>query len=767
MSRYCLPLLLLFCSICHAQSDLAIGEWTTFYPYEAGEYVTQSTDFVYFASGPAIARFAKEDESVDFITTVDGLTEAEISQIRFSPFDQLLVVAYANSSIDLVSEDDIFNLNNIVTNTNIVGSRRINDIYIASRELAYLSTDFGIVELNLERREFGFTTFTPISVNSVIIDDGQYYAGTEEGLYTLPISQTVNPADFSQWTLQDGDTGLPIGEAATDIESYQNQLYVLVGGSVYVKSDTGFELFDQDAGFEASFLSAEGRDLLIGYRCLPECNGKLKVIAPDGGISAGGGGCVSRPLYAVQDEQGGIWYADQFRGFRRSESSNGACSNTRLNAPFSSSVFDIHVEGGRVYVATGGTSGSFNFLFRGTGFSILEEDGLWTNVNTLDNNLYDDLEIRDVLYILPDPSDPSTVYAGSYISGLVRYRAEDDIFIYGIGNSSLQGTVGTENTPRVSGMAYDPEGNLWMTNYLANNALSVFTVEEEWQNFELPSRLLTQMAVDQQGRKWMTERGQAAGFIIFDEGDIDDTGDDQIRRVSSSNSELPTNNVLYIAVDRDGDVWVGTDQGPVVFECGDPFDPNCVGNIRKVDQDGILGLLLETERINTIAVDGANRKWFGTDNGIFVQSANGDEQILAFNTDNSPLPSNQISDISIDQDNGEVWIGTASGIVVYRSDATLGRAVHEANIKVFPNPVEPGYDGPIAIDGLAEDALVKITDISGKIVKEVLANGGQAIWDGRDQSGVQVASGVYLVFSSTTDSFQNPDGAIAKIMYVR
>jgi len=766
MTRFTAILLVLSSFTLTAQSNTAIGEWKSYFPYEAGTYVTQSDDFIYYATDQAIVTFDKEDLSIDFLTVTDGLSETDINLIKFSPFRPLLLVIYDNSNIDLVYEDNIFNLSNIVTNVNITGSRKVNDVYIHSSELAYLSTDFGIVELNLERREFGFTSFTPIPVYATHIYDGMYYAATDEGLYRLPVDNSVNPADFTQWELLEASSGLPSLARTAALQAYDGQLYLAAEGDVYRGDGDTFTLYDSQDGFSSSFLSADGPDIIMGYDCDGNCDGKVRIGASDGSIVNPGGGCVNRPVYAIQESSGRMWYADLFRGFRRSDSREGSCFPIRLNAPFRAVATDVHVENNRVYLAAGGTSSTFGFLFRRSGFSIFQ-DGQWENINDSDNSRFKELNLFDILYILPDPRDPDLVYAGSYGAGLLAYRGPDDMILYDTSNSTLDGTVSTEDAERVSGMAFDDAGNLWVSNYLAERALSVLKTDGTWQSFDVPAVTVTQVDVDDRGRKWIVVRGQSHGFMVFDEGDIDNPDDDQVKLFNSSNSELTTNNVTSLRIDREGTAWVGTDQGPISFNCGDPFSESCVGFRQKVDQDGFIAFLLNTEKINCIAVDGGNRKWFGTENGVFLQSPSGEIQLEHFTTDNSPLPANQVSDIAINDENGEVFIATASGLVSYRSESTAGGLVHESTIKVFPNPVEPSYDGPIAIDGLAQDALVKITDVSGKLVRELLATGGQAVWDGRDHDGTEVASGVYLVYSSTTDNNRAPDGAVAKIMYVR
>jgi hypothetical protein len=185
-----------------------------------------------------------------------------------------------------------------------------------------------------------------------------------------------------------------------------------------------------------------------------------------------------------------------------------------------------------------------------------------------------------------------------------------------------------------------------------------------------------------------------------------------------------------------------------------------------VDQNGISGELLGEENIKAIAIDGANQKWFGTNNGVFVQSSDIETQIHAFNIKNSALFDNGIIDIVIDELDGEVFIATNKGVQSYRGEAIAGGLYHQSDIQVFPNPVRPSYSGPIAIKGLAENANVKITDISGLLVYETKSQGGQAIWHGKDLRGRKVASGVYLVFSAASQNIFDPDAAITKIMLI-
>jgi ligand-binding sensor domain-containing protein len=395
------------------------------------------------------------------------------------------------------------------------------------------------------------------------------------------------------------------------------------------------------------------------------------------------------------------------------------------------------------------------------------ENGTWKRFSNQTNpELADGFCGNSLWRVAPHPAEDK-FYAGSYVGGLVEATAPGaTATCYNKDNSILQSAGPNVPQTSVSGLAFDEDNNLWICNYGAPSPIAVLKADGTWRNFSgAPANNLLQVAVDQNGYKWFVI-GFSGGVLVYDSGqDIDNPADDRYRLITSANSALPTNSVTCVAVDLDGDVWVGTGQGVVSFECGsNVFDASCTGRRRIVNVDGFNGYLLETENINTIAVDGANRKWFGTSNGIFVQSPDALTQEARFTETNSPLFDNSITDIAIDPKTGEAWIGTQRGVVSLRSEATEGGRVNSQTAYAYPNPVRPDYDGPIAIYGLARDANVKITDVAGNLVFEGKALGGQAVWDGRDYLGRRAASGVYLIFVTSSESFDSPDAIITKVV---
>ena len=219
-------------------------------------------------------------------------------------------------------------------------------------------------------------------------------------------------------------------------------------------------------------------------------------------------------------------------------------------------------------------------------------------------------------------------------------------------------------------------------------------------------------------------------------------------------------------MDLDGEIWVGTDKGVAVFYTpenvfsGSDFDAQQI----LVDQDGFIQPLLESEIVTAIAVDGANKKWIGTQRaGVFYMSADGTQQLAHFTTEDTPLFSNTINCISINQLTGEVYFGTDKGIVSYKGLATEGNDIYADTVLVYPNPVNENYNGYIAIKGLVANADVKITDIAGNLIYQTTAEGGQAVWNGKNFSDERAKTGVYLVFSSNEDGTEK---MVSKIMFI-
>ena len=750
-------------------SDLRIGEWKSYLPYQQGKYVTQSDKQVFYTTPFSIVAIDKQDFSTQFFDKTNRLNDAGVAFSKFNRANGTLAVAYDNSNLDLLKPDGrTVNLSDIKLNNNITGDKRINDIYFENNRLAYLSCGFGILQLDMERDEFVFTTFTDSRVNALTIYRDTLYAATANGVYQVARNSS-NLSDFNTWKRLDEAQNFPPGNYNSDaLAIFNGKLYLDVNGALCRYENGAKSQIFYEPNERISYLSGEGNHLFMGYFCTggANCFWRGYIFDKNETRNEAGFNCVNGPFFAIEDEQGRVWYADEQREFRMAENIYGACRRFSFNSPYSHNVSELLFSDNTLWVASGGINQSDGRSYRSDGGFYTSEDGTWQVINRFNNALLAAEETTDFYCIAAHPTK-NLIYFGTLWNGIVEYNpATKDVAIYKTNNSTLQGAVGDPSRERVTGLAFDKDQNLWVSNQGAPESISVFKKDGTWQKFAPPSvnNTVWQIVIDDNGYKWISCR--EAGLLVFDSGkSIDATGDDRFRHFTTNNSRLAAR-VNCITKDLNGDIWVGTSKGATAFECN-PFDQNCKGNNRIVLQDGIPAYLLESESVNCIAIDGANRKWFGTSNGIFVQSANGETQVARFTTANSPLFDNNILDIAIHPKTGEVFIGTNKGIISYRGEAIEGGLVHESSIVAFPNPVRPDYTGPIAIKGLAQDADIKITDVTGQLVFATKALGGQAIWDGRDYLGRRAASGVYLVYSTAAKNISNPEAIVTKIVLLR
>jgi ligand-binding sensor domain-containing protein len=752
------------------QEETAVFEWQSHLPHNIVIAVEQSNDKIIYATAQAIFTLDKEDMSIDYLSKVDGLTDTGISTIAYDDFNNQLIIAYENSIIDIVSGSEVFPVLDIFNNSNFI-DRKINDIFVQNEEWMYLATGFGVLQYNLQTREFGFTLDAGQNVRKIAGDESHIIIAADDGAYVLDYTNSPFPNAFSSWEYLEG--GLPPLYDPRDVLVFENKILLATSKAVYQRdSDSVFiRIYDFEAeAFQSLFLHLTEQEWVLG---LKDNNSSSKLIffdsdaVPINDITS----CTNRLLDVEIDEKGRVFFADEWL-FARYIDESGNCIRESFRGPFSIEASDINVKDNKVYVASGGISDNFADLFGRDGVYIFEE-GDWTNINQDNNNFYVEEDILQFYQIEPHP-DSNIIYIGSFWAGLVEHNLDSgEQTLYTAENSSgaLLPPVGDEQRTRISGLSFDGDGNLWISCFGATRPLAVLTNEGSWHNFYVPGdSKLSDLVIDELGIVWGVIGGNTGAVVAYDPGDnIKDPTDDRPGKLFNlNNSEIPSNLVNCIAKDLDGAIWVGTAQGVVVFECGSAvFENICQGNRPIVFQDDLGAFLLESEDVISIAVDGANRKWFGTRNGIFVQSANGEEEVARYNIENSPLFDNNVKAMAYNGENGQMIVATEKGIQSFRTATTSARPVHSNNVYAFPNPVRPDYRGPIAIKGLARNAEVIITDIDGQLVHKMDALGGQAIWDGKDASGREVAAGIYLVFSSSTDSFLNPDTAVSKILVIR
>jgi hypothetical protein len=751
---------------------LRIGDWQQHLPWQRTLSISSSSQKIYCATDWAVVEIDRTERTPNYLTKVEGLSDAGMQLVRFNRNTNLLLIAYTNANLDLYDPTDgsITNLPFIKKNINIAGDKTVYDVAFNGSD-AYLCTGFGAVKMNLTTAEVDFTVFTGVPVRSFAVFKNHYYLGTDEGAYRIALND-ANPADFSRWSLLGQAQGFAPGQAVGALMPYGDDLYVGLEseGLLRYNGMQAATVADQKSDMEVRFMTAESGGLVVGWRGSDV--GKVEYLdVPTGAFAEVQGACgATRALWAIEDGTRNFWFADQFEQFRYFENSSGQCERFVFNSPYTHHVTDLALRGKKVFVAARGADGNLNPRGYQEGVFLLDDDGRWRRYNGDSNpELVTNDTHKDWWRVLPHPTD-ERMYIGSFVGGMVEMNDDGTASkIFDKNNSILQnaGAAGTGRTA-IGGFAWDEQDNLWICNYGAARPIAVREPDGSLHNFSSSAGAnFLQVAIDQSNYKWFVGAFEG-GVVVYDSGaKVDDPSDDRYRHINSSNSVLATNAVNCVAPDLDGDVWVGTQAGLYSFECGSNiFDTQnpCKGTRQIINVDGFNGYLLQDENIRCIAVDGANRKWVGTTNGIYVQSQDGRTTLARFTATNSPLFDNTINDIAIDGKTGLVWIGTAAGLLSLRTEATDGGKLQSPQAYAYPNPVRADYDGPIAIYGLARDSNVKITDVAGHLVYEGTALGGQAIWDGRDYLGRRAASGVYLIYASSSESFDNPDTVITKVV---
>ncbi len=720
-----------------------IGQWREHLSYRQALQVLKG-NLLYCASNNAVFSIS-QDGNLNRYSKMNGLNDLDIGSIGWDQETQQLVVAYSNSNLDVLKGSIVNNIGDIKRST-IAGNKRIASIFCRNG-FAYLSTGLGIVLADLRKFEIKDTWFlgkngAQVSIYSFTADATDFYAATEEGLKKAAIADP-NLTNSNNWRLLTAANGLSAG-AVQQVLTLNNKILVLKNDSLFLQNNGLFSFFYTDKDWPISNITASGTGLQI---CQRKSSGASRVLVlnESGSIlqNLSKPGIISFPKNAIQDGSV-IWIADLFGGLSKFD--NNTFEQYIPNGPLAVATGDLVFQSEHLYAAAGSVNEAWNYQYNRNGVYDYQLDN-WDFKGYFNQPVLD--SVLDFISLAIDPRD-GAVWAGSYGGGLVRFK-EKQTTIYKQKNSSIQPALGDPNSYRVAGLAFDQSGNLWVANYGAAKNIQVRKNDSSWTSIRVPFSLtenaLSQVLVDQEQQVWLISP-KGNGILCYSPGNsIDATSDDRWKNylAGSGNGNLPSNNVRCMALDKNGFIWVGTNKGVGIIQCsGSVFTGGCEALLPVVQQDRFAGLLFQDEDVQTIAVDGANRKWVGTKNGLWLLSPEGDKIIYRFTQDNSPLLGNDVKKLAINPISGEIFIATTNGICSFRSTATQGVSTQE-NVLVFPNPVPAGFNGTIAIRGLSNNALVKITELNGHLIYQTRALGGQAIWDGKQYTGNKAASGVYLV----------------------
>lgn len=755
-------IILLLLLIVRLQAQTPVGSWSDHLTYNTAKSIAVGSEQVYASTGSSIIVFNKEFAELRKMSRINGLTETGINTIAWSEENKTLIIAYTSTNIDLVKNSIIYNIPDIFRKY-FPGEKEINRVR-TSGKYAFLACSFGIVVVDLIKREI-YDTWKPGSgsSNTVVWDisfgNGKIYAATGNGVYSADIS---NPAlaYYGNWDLADNLPD-PSGNYTSLILS-GNKLYVNLsstlyqGDRVYV-TDGSSSLFSFIPGvYNTAFDPATDGFTISSNNAVRYYNSGGSLLNT---ISGYGWGTLNVAQGIV--DNGDIWIADISSGLVRGEDLS-AFSALTLPGPVSNNSYNITSYNGKTIICGGGADVSWNNQGRPLQVSIHEENN-WIS--------YPSGTIIDAMRAKIDPDNSNHLFVSTWGGGLLEYENNILVKQYTESNSPLQTIIPGKAYVRICGLAMDNFRNLWITQTEVPGSIKILKPDGNWivNPVTIDAPTIGDIIIAKNGYKWIIlPRGHGL-FILDDNNTPELFNDDRYKKMLVKNEENTVVSVVYsIADDLDGNIWVGTDQGPLIYfnpEKVFEADLNAVRiKVPRNDGTGFANYLLENEMITSIAVDGANRKWLGTNNsGAHHVSPDGTQEITNYNEENSPILSNSILSLAIDNKTGDIWFGTSKGIQSIRGEATTG-GENFSKVYTFPNPVREDFSGNVTITGLMRDTQIKITDISGNLVYETVSDGGQATWDLKTYNGKRVATGVYLVFCANSDGSQS---AVTKMLVIK
>ncbi len=756
--------------------------WQGHFSYLKITDVVTGNNKVFASTENVVFSYELSTTEIQTITTVDGLSGDFISTIHYSDAFNVLVIAYDSGLFELYSDLDgsFLSVIDILDKPTIPpDNKRIIHI-TESENFIYLSTEYGISVYDLDRREFGDTYFIGFGGEQIpvlqaeVFGDYIYAAMRDNNGLKRALVDSDNLIDFNQWEVVFPGNFLAI-------QQINDRLYTLrLNRKVYEVTESGFtEIFTFGSQI-LDFIGANGQ-MTVTF------SDEVRVFDDD--------------FNQISSHQSSTEYDSPFTNAVSTETDVyiGTADKGLITAPLNdpqnyveivpdgplrNDPFNIQALNGNLYVAYGTYSLTYNPTpVREYGFSHLTPEG-WNNIPN--DSLF---QAANLNAISINPLNPNQVFVSSFRDGIVEINNGTPTVLYDQNNSGLESLVLPNNPDftqlRLSGSTFDRNGVLWSMTCRVDRPLKSYNPDNgQWRGFDftpiIPDGLTDELGfsdivIDNNGVKWIG--ALRSGLIGFNDatGEIKNIFDEET-------ANLPDPAVKALAIDNRNQLWIGTIKGlRVLYNTSNFFDNESVSTQPIIIlEDGIPKELLQFQYISDIKVDGGNNKWISTiGSGIFYFTADGQETIYHFTKDNSPLPSNNIIDSSIDSSTGIVYIATDRGLVSFRSGSS--KPLDNLNEAfVFPNPVRPGFDmveKKIKIKDVSENVNIKITDIEGNLVAEAESNrnqrfrgynleidGGTAYWNGKNLANNEVASGVYLIMLSDLDTLET---RVLKLMVIR
>jgi len=762
-------------SLISAQVDYS-DSWEDFFSYNNVKDFIKSENIMYALSDNAIFTYDFTNQEIKKLSSVQGLSGETTSAIHYSTQSDRLVIGYKNGLVEVVDSDGSITISADILNFNQTGEKSINDIFEYQGKL-YLATSFAIIEYDIDQLEFGDTFFignnsTDIKINEIVVLNDFIYAATERGIYKADINN-ANLIDFNNWNLISS-----VNNNYSNIIIFNSKIYTTLNKKLFEVTETNEIVLIED--YTSSIVSLKGSSTNLSV----VLNSSVNIYSTNFDLVLQNNADINSDyiLNTAFAENNQLFLATKQFGILSSLISDDIIfQEIHPEGPVSNDVFSVSAQSNELWIVYGGFGPTYGPIQRKLGFTHFNGESWFTAMNDPLNSF------PDLVDVALDPTDKNKVFISGFgdtqsintynTGGLFEVQNNEITNFYNNLNSPLADIV--ENianrvTIRVSGSVFDTQGNLWVANIGVSNELKKFS-NGSWTEFDISAGKpensfgLSDIVIDINNTVWIGTRDD--GIIAFNENG------NRIRGLINTPTQgsLPNRKVESIAVDKDNRIWIGTISGLVVFSnASGVFDADVVDAQPVIfEEDGIAKKLLGDQYISTIAVDGANNKWFGTsDGGVTYTNPNGQTTIANFSKENSPLPSDRITKISVDKESGKVFFATDKGIVAYNSNvAPFGEILGE--VYAYPNPVRK-FHNTVTIDGrngtnLPKGTNVKILDIAGNLVYETNViegqelQGGKVIWDKKNLAGNNVASGIYIVLLANEDASETSSTKIAII----
>lgn len=753
--------------------------WEGHFSYLNIKDLSRGNDKIYAAAENAVFVYDLTNNEIETISTINGLSGETISTIHYSESFGLLLIGYENGLIDIISDSnpDVLTVIDILEKSTIQPTDKKINHFNEYNDVVYISTDYGISVYDLSNLEFGDTYFIGNAGSQIIVKEttvfGDYiYAACQNnnGLKKA-LHSNNNLIDFQQWQSVVNGNFL-------NTQTVNEKLYIIRNNSkIYeVINDSLLELFT----FSDIPLDAKS----INNNLIVTTKNNVFIYDVDFNLMANASTTQefdTQYTSAIIGSDNEFYIGTKEIGVLNTSSENITdFEEIHPNGPLLNNSFSIQAGGNNLWLTFGDYTFQYNpYPLRSRGFSrLINEEWLNTPYDSV-------ISARNLNKISINPNNPNQVFISAFFNGILEINDGSPTILHNETNSGVE--LGAYNDIRLAGSNFDDEGVLWFVTALVDNVLKSYNpATNQWQGFSFNSIIenpvtelgFKDVVIDNNGNKWVASYWNGIIGVKINGGNatlINIIGEED-------EGNLPTTTITSLKVDNNNQLWVGTTKGlRVLYNPESAFSEEHprVDEIIILD-DGTPQELLFQQLISDIEVDGSNNKWIGTGtSGLYYFSENGQEAIYHFTKDNSPLPSNIIVDVSIDDSNGKVYIATDKGLVAFNAGGSKPKTDLKS-VFVYPNPVRPGFnitEERVKIKDISENVNIKITDIEGNLVAEAQSNtnlrykgynleidGGTALWNGKNLANNTVASGVYLVLLSDLDTLET---RVLKIMVIR